>query len=218
MDDVKSDGYTGQQNETTAADEFNAASFLVNQILSGKWTITLCIVKSVSGGGIEAPAVVSVKPMVNQVDGQNKATPHGTIFNIPAFRVQGGLGAFITDPAVGDIGLMACASRDISAVKANRAVSNPGSKRSFDPSDGLYLGGFLGATPQRYVQITDNVIKVVFSDAIKVDLSADGITLTAGAAVLNLATDGAITIGGIVWGTHQHAVTTAPGDTGPPIP
>lgn len=217
MNDVSSDGYTGQADETTSAEEFNSQSFLVNQILSGKWTITLAVVKSVSGGGVGKPAIVSVQPMVNQVDGDNNPTPHGVINNVPVFRLQGGAGAFILDPLAGDIGLIACASRDISAVKNNAAPSNPGSQRTFDPADALYLGGFLNAAPTQYVQITADGINIVFPGGISIKISSSGITLAVGGTSIVIA-DGQITIGGIVWGTHLHSgVAPGTGESGPPV-
>ena len=127
MNDLTTDGYIGREVETTSGDLFNTLSFLVNQVISGKWTVTLGLVKSVMGGGIAAPPLVSVQPMVNQTDGQGNPTPHGIINNVPAFRLQGGTGAIIADPVVGDIGLLACAMSDISAVKQTNAPANPGS-------------------------------------------------------------------------------------------
>lgn len=218
MNDVTDNGYTGRANETTGAEEFNTLTFLVNQILSGKWTITLCQVQSVSGGGIEGPAIVSVQPMVNQVDGQNNPTPHGVINGIPVFRLAGGTGAFVTDPVAGDIGLLACASSDISAVVSNKAVSNPGSFRTFSPSDGLYLGGFLSASPKQYVQITPDGINIVFSDSVSIKMTASAITLAVGDMKIEITSSG-ISIAGIDFASHLHSgVTTGPGNSGPPVP
>lgn len=198
--DVQSDGYTGQANETTSGDQFNAAVFLINQVLNGKWTITLCQVQNVTGGGPGALATVDVQPMVNQMDGQNQATPHGVIYGLPVFRFQGGNNAFIADPKAKDIGLMACASRDISAVKNTQAIANPGSSRSFDPSDGMYIGGFLNAAPTNYIEINDG-----------------GINIVAGSAKIIIAVNGQITINGIVWDIHHHnGVTIGGGISGPP--
>jgi hypothetical protein len=189
---IQSDGYLGKLDPTTPPNLFNSLSFLVNQIISGKWTITLALVKSVSGGGTSGqPVIVSLQPMVAMVDGYGNATPHGIINNVPAFRLQGGSSAFIVDPLVGDIGLLACASRDISAVKNNQAPANPGSFREFDPADGLYLGGFLNAEPTQYIQIT-----------------ADGINIVAPSVKIN----------GVEFGTHVHSgVQTGGGDSGPPV-
>lgn len=217
MNDVTSDGYTGRANETTGAEEFNSLSFLVNQIISGKWTITLCQVQSVSGGGIAEPPTVSVQPMVNQVDGQNKPTPHGTINGIPVFRLAGGASAFVADPVAGDIGLLACASSDISAVVNNKSVSNPGSFRTFSPSDGLYLGGFLSAAPTQYVQVTPQGINIVFPGGISIQISSSGITLAVGAMKVVITSAG-VSIAGIDFAAHVHSGVVAGGAiSGPPV-
>lgn len=214
---VQGDGYLGMADPTTAGHISNAVTFLVNQVVNKNWTLTLGLVKAVRGGGIDSPAVVDVQPMVNEMDGRAQATPHGTIYNVPCFRLQGGAGALVVDPAVGDIGILAVASRDISSVVKNREPSNPGSFRTFDPADAMYIGGLLGAAPSRYIQIVENAISIVFSESVKAELSADGFTVTVGSVVLAVGTSG-ITLNGIPWATHTHAVTTAPGTTGPPNP
>jgi hypothetical protein len=216
VNDLTTDGYIGRENETTSGDHFNALSFLINQIISGKWTLTLGLVKSVTGGGVGPAPTVSVQPMVNQTDGQGNPTPHGIINNVPAFRLQGGSGAFIADPVIGDIGLLAFAMSDISAVKKTLAPANPGSFRTFSPSDAMYFGALLGSTPTQYVQITPQGITIQFAAGISITLASTGITLQAGSAAILIATDGTITINGIVWDTHIHTVTTAPGVTGVP--
>jgi len=60
----------------------------------------------------DVPPIVSVQPLVNQVDGQGNPTQHGIINGVPVFRLQGGANAIIADPVAGDIGLLATASRD----------------------------------------------------------------------------------------------------------
>jgi hypothetical protein len=107
---------TGQQDITDGNGAFNATSFLVRQMLAETNTADLVKVVSVTSAGALAKAgVVAVQPLVNQIDGQGNATPHGTIYNLIYFRMQGGANAVILDPAVGDIGMAAYCSRDISA-------------------------------------------------------------------------------------------------------
>ena len=55
--------------------------------------------------------------------------------------------------------MCAFASRDISTVKNTKAVSNPGSQRTYDWSDGLYLGGFINGAPTQYLQFLGGSIK-----------------------------------------------------------
>ncbi|CCE07329.1 conserved hypothetical protein [Bradyrhizobium sp. STM 3843] len=153
-------GYQGAADPTTAGDQFNAMSFIAKQILAGAWTVTLAQVKSVTNAGeAKDTGTVSLQPLVNQLDGQGNATPHGTISNALYFRYAGGNGAVICDPVVGDIGIMLSASSDISSVKANKSQANPGSSRKFDPADAIYLGAVLSAAPTQYITFTSTGLK-----------------------------------------------------------
>jgi len=71
------------------------------------------------------------------------------------------------------------ASRDISAVKSSKGQANPGSWRSHDMADGLYVGGLLNGTPVQYVQFTAGGINVVSPS--KVTVQAPNIELNAAA-------------------------------------
>lgn len=217
--DVQTDGYQGQADETSGAEEFNGLNFLVNQLISGKWTITLCSVNGVSGGGpTSPPGTVSVQPLVNQVDGQGNATAHGVINGVPVFRMQSGTAAIIMDPVAGDVGLLACASRDISTVISTQKTANPGSARTFSPSDGLYLGGFLNKAPTQFLQLSSDGIVFQFSSSISITINGDGIVLKAGSAMLKVANNGQVTINGIVWDTHLHTgVLVGAANSGPPF-
>ena len=210
---VQTDGYQGQADPTTFSDPFNAISFLVNQVMNGNWTVTLGQVKSVSGGGTAGPATVSVQPMVNMVDGYGNATPHGTINNLPAFRLQGGTNGFVVDPVVGDIGIVAFASRDISSVIKNKKPSNPGSKRTFDPADGIFIGGLLGAALTQYISFTDQGIQWTDAAGNVLVSTSSGFVMTPAGGVFKV--NGAIhATGGVIAGfggadqvglqTHTH--------------
>jgi hypothetical protein len=211
---IQNDGYQGIMDPVVPENEFNALSFLVNQILNKKWTATIALVKSVSGGGVNGPAIVSLQPMVNMIDGSGNATSHGVISNVPALRLQGGSSAFIADPVVGDIGIMICASRDISSVIANRAPANPGSYRTFAAGDAMFVCGLLGSAASQFIQITADGINVVFPGGISIALSSSGIELTVGSNVFAITSAG-FSFNGLDYLSHTHAVTTAPGETGP---
>ena len=117
--------------------DFNALSFLIHQVIAGKAFASLVQVKSVTGGTATGkPPFVSVQPLVAQIDGLGNQTPHGTVYNLPCFRLQGGNGAIVLDPVVGDIGQAIICDRDISNVKATGAASGPGSWRQNDWADG----------------------------------------------------------------------------------
>lgn len=155
-------GYRGAADATSGGSDFNSQTFLIWQVLAGISTAKLVEVVAVTNAGDLSPVgFVDVQPLVNQLDGEDNAMPHGVVHNLPYFRVQGGTDAVILDPKVGDIGTAIFADRDISAVKATKAQANPGSKRKFDMADGLYIGGFLNGTPQQYLRFSASGIEIV---------------------------------------------------------
>jgi phage baseplate assembly protein gpV len=178
-------------------------------------TATLVMVKAVHNAGELAPVgLIDVQPMVAQIDGAGKTTPHGIIHNIPYMRVQGGANAVIIDPVVGDIGLAVFASRDISSVKATKQPSGPGSRRRHSMADGLYIGGFLNAVPTQFirfsgdgVEIKSTTVTITGDVHITGDVQVDK-TLTATTNVIG---------GGKSLKTHTHGgVMAGGGVSGPP--
>ncbi|CUJ00207.1 Mu-like prophage protein gp45 [Achromobacter aegrifaciens] len=171
-------GYTGQARPAEGGDEYGAMMFVIGQALARLSTSTVVRVVAVTNAGGLAPVgFVDVQPLVNQLDGAGNAVPHGVLHHLPYFRLQGGTDAVILDPKVGDLGIAVFASRDISAVKASKAQANPGSWRSYDMADGLYVGGLLNGTPVQYVQFTAGGINVVSPS--KVTVQAPNIELNA---------------------------------------
>jgi len=218
-------GYQGAADPTTAGDQFNAMSFIAKQILAGAWTSTLAQVKSVTNAGdVKAPGTVTLQPLVNQVDGQGNATPHGTISNALYFRYSGANGAVICDPVVGDIGIMLSASSDISSVKANKAQANPGSSRKFDPADAIYLGAVLSAAPTQYITFTSTGLKAADNNGNVLEFKNGGIFITGNVSVqgdihatgtISAQTD--VVAAGISGKSHTHGgVATGQNNTLPP--
>lgn len=154
-------GYGQLQPEDSGSD-FNAMSFLVAQALGRVRVAIPAVVKSVTGGGASAvPPVVSVQVLASMVDGAGTVTPHGTIFNVPTFRLQCANGAVVADPVAGDVGLLVVCDRDISVVQSSGGkVSQPGSWRSHDLADGVYIGGLFNAAPTQYVGFDTNGVTV----------------------------------------------------------
>lgn len=171
-------GYAGQARAAEGGDEYGALMFVISQALARVSTATLVRVVSVTNdGGLSPVGFVDVQPLVNQLDGAGNAVPHAVLHQLPYFRLQGGTDAVILDPKVGDIGMAAFGSRDLSAVKASKQQANPGSWRTHDMADGLYFGGLLNGTPVQYVQFTANGINVVSPS--KVTVQAPDIELNA---------------------------------------
>jgi hypothetical protein len=208
----QSEGYHGQAEATSHGSDLNAMAFVFQMFMGKVRTAMLVKVKAVTNsGGVSPVGTVDVQPMVNQVDGAGKAVAHGTVYEIPYFRLQGGANAVVLDPQVGDIGVAIFADRDISAVKASRATSNPGSFRRFDMADGLYMGGFLNGTPSQYVQFSSAGIKLRSPTAIILD--APDIQINGATAITGGLTNNGVNVGS----THTHGgVQTGSGNTGTP--
>lgn len=209
----------GQTGPSTNASEYNMLAFVVSQLLNKLQTVTLVEVVAVSNdGGVSPVGTVDVRPLVNQMSGDRIATPHGVIFGVPYFRLQGGADAVILDPKVGDIGMCAFASRDISAVKAAKAAANPGSFRKYDWADGLYFGGLLNGTPTQYLRFHAGGVDVVSPGVVTIQaptVAVEGDLTVSGTVVA----DGNVTGAGISLQTHLHSGVTAGGaNSGPPVP
>jgi hypothetical protein len=155
-------GY-GFQDPTVVTSHFNTLAFIIEQALGQVRTVVPVKVLAVhTTGDIPAIGTVDVQVAVNQFDGLGNATKHGKTFGLTYFRLQGGNNGVISDPVVGDIGLALICDRDISALKQNKDISNPGSYRRFDIADGVYLGKILGQAPNFFLMFD----------------TANGITLT----------------------------------------
>lgn len=156
-------GFLGFEGPSTASANVSALTFLVRMLLGQIGTATIVQVEAVTNAGEVAPqGFVDVHPLVNQIDGNWNAVPHGTVFRLPYSRLQTGTDAIIMDPKVGDIGIAVFADHDISAVKATLGQANPGSRRRFDMADGMYLFSVLsGVTPGQYIRFYAGGIDVV---------------------------------------------------------
>jgi len=169
---------------------FNQTQFQISQLINAMATATLVMVKAVHSAGLGI-GTVDIQPLVSQVDGSGNPVWHEVIYGVPFNRLQAGAWAIIIDPQVGDVGACLFCMRDISKVKATGAAALPGSMRTYDWADGIYIGMCLSTvTPTRYVQFTDTGINIVSPDAVtitanKVDLISNDVNLGAegGAAV-----------------------------------
>jgi len=210
-----SDGYLGFRGISGDNSEHNALRFVVQSILSEIATSTVVKVVGVrSNGEVAPPGTIDVMPLVHQIDGARNTYPHGTIWNVPYMRFQNGTNGIIMDPKEGDVGVIVCASRDISSVKANTgAASPPGSLRRHDLADALYIGTVIaGSSPTQYVQWNDDGLTLVSPN-----------TITIQAPTINLQGNviqqgGTITSNGKhIDNTHTHGGVRAGGDsTAPP--
>lgn len=205
-------GYFTPARNVDHASDYNALSFAVGQIISGRHHVGVVQVKAcTNAGNLAAVGFVDVVPMVHQLDAGGGIMPHGTIYHLPYARIQGGGNAVIIDPEEGDIGLALFADRDISVVKATRKAAAPGSFRQNDWADGVYLGGILNSAPSQFVRFSTDGIFVESPTLISItapaissagDWSHDG----------GLTTTGDVVAAGVSVDFHEHEGVTAGGE------
>ena len=144
----------------SAQSEFNKNMFVIQQQMAKMQTCLPVKIVAVRNAGLSPVGYVDVIPQVDLVRGDGTPLDHGTLTNLPYFRLQGGSNAIVIDPEVGDLGIACFCSRDISKFKNARKKSPPASMRSHDFSDGVYIGGILNAAPTQYIQFNSNGITV----------------------------------------------------------
>lgn len=176
--------YFGFSDATTNSGDFNQQRFLIQQQMMGLNTSMPVIVRAVKASGVAPVGYVDIQILVDQITGDDKTVPHGVIPNVPYFRMQGGNKAVIIDPEVGDIGMACFCSRDISAMKNARKSAPPGSRRTYDISDALYVGGFLNKAPTHYIQFTDGGIIVHTPGQVTIN-AASGAEINAPTTTIN---------------------------------
>ena len=226
--------------QDTATDA-NSQQFLMHQFLMGKSFITLGLVTGVSESG----EVVSVKPMVTGFTGNGDIIPNQEpIHGVPVWRLQRGASAVIMPPVEGDIGLIAVCDRDITAVKKTKQSALPGSNRTHNYSDAIYLGGVLNAEPSQYVKFANDGIDIVSPLVVQVNGNTvimnaeDKISLNAPVIEMNgqfaqgggsfsgnatfggtMTVVGEVTANGIPVSTHRHGgVESGSSQTNTPTP
>lgn len=150
---------------TSPTSPHNALRFVVDMAADAKMNCHIVQVKKITGGGVGPIGRVEVQPMVQMVDGIARTVDHVSVYNLPYVRIQGGTNAVIMDPAANDIGIVVICDRDISGVKNSMKVSPPGSARTNNISDGIFIGCCLSAKPTTYVR---------FDGSGNIELSPDG--------------------------------------------
>ena len=180
---------TSNRKLNSGASEYNAISFLVEQAIKGMVNTAIPVrVDSCTKPGVGGAAgYVSATPLVQQRGADGKALMPVSLPQLPFFRLQCGTAAVVLDPQPGDVGFAVFAQQDISNIK--EGTSEPvqaGSFRCFDQSDGVYLGGILGAgAPETYVFLDPEKGEITVKAPTKIIIDAPQIELK-----------GAVTMGG----------------------
>lgn len=161
--------------------DYNALVFLIKQILSQEVCTAIPVrVDTVERAGTGAGAgTLSATPLVSQTDASGNLIAPVSIPRLPYFRLRHGTAAIVCDPKPGDVGLAIFAQQDCSNVRGGADPVVPGSFRSFDMSDGFYLGGLFGPPPTTFIHIEDSG-HVHVKAIVKVQVDAPDIEMNAG--------------------------------------
>lgn len=209
-------GY-GQLQPSDYTNEQNLFLFLARQLINRLEIMKLVKVAAVHPGAGSPPALgtVDVIPLVNQIDYNGYPIKHGTVSGLQYWRFQFGPWAIVADPAVGDIGYVICADRDSSLVlKSPGTQANPGSRRKYSISDGIYVGGIANAVPTSWFWLKgDGTLQ--FQDA-----KGNMLQTSSAGFVWTTAAGGDFTVNGVSALNHVHSVgvpsTPFTGNTGKP--
>lgn len=200
------------------------AYFVRSRILKMRTSGPVIVERVTNDGGLSPIGRVSIRPLVQQVDGRGNAINHDIIHNVPYLRIQGGANAVILDPEVGDIGMALFADRDISSVKASGQQSPPGSSRMFNMADAVYMGAIIAAAPEQYVQFSADGITLHSPTKVRIEAPVSEVEAPTMSFIGNAYFTGNVGVGGTlenagvnVGSNHTHTgVQTGSGTSGAP--
>lgn len=198
---------TSNRKLNSGASEYNAISFLVEQMIKGMVNTAIPVrVDSCTKPGVGGAAgYVSATPLVQQRGADGKSLQPVSLPQLPFYRVQAGTAAVVLDPQPGDIGLAVFSQQDASNVR--EGTSEPvqaGSFRCFDMSDGFYFGGFLNQAPTTYIHLDPEKGEITIKSPTKISLDSPTIELKGSLVMGNSAGDasgGTITLTGNIQAT-----------------
>ena len=147
---------TSNRKLNSGASEYNALSFMMEQMIKGMVNTAIPVrVDSCTKPGVGGAAgYVSATPLVQQRGADGNSLLPVSLPQLPFFRLQCGTAAVVLDPQPGDVGLAVFSQQDASNIEAGKTDPvQAGSFRCFDMSDGFYVGGFYGKTPDVYVEL-----------------------------------------------------------------
>jgi hypothetical protein len=168
---------TSNRRLNSGASEYNAISFMVENMIKGmvNTAIPVRVDSCTKPGPGGAAGYVSATPLVQQRGADGKSLQPVSLPQLPFIRIYGGKAAVVLDPQPGDVGLAVFSQQDASNLQAGK--SDPvqaGSFRSFDMSDGIYIGGILGKSPEVYVELEQDKGVTVKTPANEITIDKDG--------------------------------------------
>ena len=184
---------TSNRRLNSGASEFNAISFLVEQMIKGMVNTAIPVrVDSCTKPGVGGAAgYVSATPLVQQRGADGKGLQPVSLPQLPYIRLSASTAAIVIDPQPGDVGFAVFAQQDISNLKAGS--SDPvqaGSFRTFDMSDGVFIPAILGVTPTTFVHLDPETGEITIKAPTKITIEAPAIELKGSLQMGNAAGSG----------------------------
>ena len=184
---------TSNRRLNSGASEFNAISFLVEQMIKGMVNTAIPVrVDSCTKPGVGGAAgYVSATPLVMQRGADGKGLQPVSLPQLPYIRLSASTAAIVIDPQPGDVGFAVFAQQDISNLKAGS--SDPvqaGSFRTFDMSDGVFIPAILGVTPTTFVHLDPETGEITIKAPTKITIEAPAIELKGSLQMGNAAGSG----------------------------
>lgn len=146
------DSYPGQAGLTAASSHRNVEQVHRQRDMDERRYMVPVRVIAVHGGGVGPAPTLDVVPVIHGVSGSGDKYEHGTVYGVPAARNHSASGTIISDPVVGDMGMLHVADRDIGTWKATGQPSMPESSRRGGLGDGIFHGAACNpGTPKQYL-------------------------------------------------------------------
>jgi hypothetical protein len=145
-------------NPAISSSPSNSLEYAINQKLLTVNTVLPCRIEAINGDRY------TVQILINFIDSTGKPFQAPSIPDVPATVKQGGGAGVIIEYAVGDAVAVGFSQRDISIVKQQWAISNPGSYRKFSISDAIIIDRLTNELPTIFVKITSAGIEITAPD------------------------------------------------------
>jgi hypothetical protein len=136
----------------------NALAFLADEKIRERVNVAevVRIDRSDQPGTGNPAGYAHATPLVYQMDAFDEPVPQASIHHLPYLRPQAGKAALIMDPQPGDKAIAVFMNRDSSnVVTSTKDIVQPKTKRIYDLSDGYLINGFLGDTPEIWLEFSD---------------------------------------------------------------
>lgn len=146
----------------------------MKQILQSYFSTALYTCMPVAVKKVNNDGTVNVKPLLRNLTVQGTEIPiddGSLVYNVPYMQFIGKKFNFTIEASAGDKGLLIACMKDISVYKKTHAEANIGSRRTFSPSDGVFL-------PLDFASEKGSAIKFNNGSA-GLEITDSGITVTA---------------------------------------